>query len=227
MKQQYERLIIVALLIIIAVFALQTCFRKEKQVTDLKQVVSAKQDTLKHYKDEAGHEHGQKVLAEADMSLLKVEYQKQIDSVTELLKIKESQLAFYTGFSTESSGSIKPRVDTVFMPDSTREFNIDFSDRWMSLNGRIGKSSNINYRITDSLTVTVYSKKKNFLSSLTTYIDVFSMNPNVKVTGLTGFKIPVKKPGRFGIGPYFGYGYSDGKWSPSAGVAIQYSLIRF
>ncbi|MEX6689234.1 hypothetical protein QTN47_17120 [Danxiaibacter flavus] len=227
MNQQTQRLGIVALLILCLVLSLQTCFKKVQQVSDLKDVVNASQDTVKKWKDKAGNEHAQKVLVTADVSLLKAVYQKQIDSITDLLNIKQSQLEAYTGVSLKNSGSIRPKVDTITLVDSSKEYQISYSDRWLSLSGKLGKDPLINYAFTDSLTVTVYHKRKNLFSRSQTYIDVVSLNPNVTVTGLTGFRIPVKKPGRFGVGPYFGYGYSDGKWQPSAGISIQYSLIRF
>ncbi|RFM30017.1 hypothetical protein [Deminuibacter soli] len=226
---QKERLIIVALLLVIAYMSLTTCFKKAQQNQVLTKLVETKNDTLQHKKDEAGREHGEKIMAEADIALLKTAYTQQIDSITAILKIKDDQLQSYTGITTTTSGTVRPRIDTIYLDSGRQEYGLNYNDRWLSLKGTIGAKPILNYTLQDSLVITTYTKKTGLfgLGKKEVYIDAFSLNPNMRVTGLTGFRVPVKQPGRWSIGPFIGYGYSGNKWAPTGGFSIQYSLIRF
>ena len=230
MKFQTERMVIFALLILVAYLALSTCFKKVKQNETLQNIVESKTDTIYRYKDIAGNEHAQKQVAEADIALLKAAYTKELDSVTKLLQIKDRQLQAVTAAGLINSGSITPKIDTVWIDSSKRfDFHLSFNDKWMSLSGVIGPEPVINYQLQDSILITTFYKKTGFLGlgKRQLVIDGYSLNPNVRFTGLTGLRVPSKEPGRFSLGPYLGYGYSNGRWAPSAGIALNYSLIRF
>lgn len=126
-----------------------------------------------------------------------------------------------TAVGTVTKGTIKPIVDTVYLKDSTTAYNFRYNDSWLSLNGTIGKTPVINYLFRDSLVLTTYRKKKKL------YINAYSLNPNVQLTGITNLQIANDKQTRFAIGPYIGYGWNGRKWSPSMGISVQYSLIKF
>lgn len=126
-----------------------------------------------------------------------------------------------TTVGTITKGTIKPIVDTVYLKDSTTAYNFKYNDNWLSLNGTIGKESIINYQFKDSIVLTT-RRKKNKL-----YIDGYSLNPNVQLTGITHLQLTNDKQTRFAIGPYVGYGWNGRKWSPSIGISVQYSLVKF
>jgi uncharacterized protein YfbU (UPF0304 family) len=226
-----QRLIIVALLCLVTFLSLRTCAKKQAEVKKMENVIEVKNDSLHKYKDEAGNNHAQKVLAQADMAVLKTAYFREIDSLTNLLEIKDKQLQAYAGVSTSTEGTVIPRVDTIVIDTANHivSYPFNYTDKWLSLHGNIGPKSFINYQLTDSIVITTYDKKTGFLGlgKRQTYIDAFSLNPNVRVTGLDGFRVPVKQPGRLGIGPFVGYGFNNGRLAPTAGISIQYSIIRF
>ena len=140
---------------------------------------------------------------------------------SEALIIKSAEKKQVTAVGTIHKGTVRPIVDTVYLKDSTTEYNFKYNDHWLSLNGTIGKTPVINYLFKDSIILTTYRKNKKL------YIDAYSLNPNVQLTGITNLQLANDKQTRFAIGPYVGYGWNGRKWSPSVGVSIQYSFIKF
>jgi hypothetical protein len=124
-----------------------------------------------------------------------------------------------TAIGTTASGFLYPTVDTVYLSDSTTAYKLRFHDRWLDLNGEIGKEPVINYRFTDSIIITAYQKHKK------TYVDAYSLNPNVHLTGITALRMLNKQ--HFTIGPYAGYGWNGKAFTPSVGISLQYSFIKF
>lgn len=60
------------------------------------------------------------------------------------------------------------------------------------------------------------------------YAEVFNYNPYANVQSIKTYQVSLPKVKRFGIGPYVGYGFSEGfKPQLSIGIGLQYNLIRF
>jgi hypothetical protein len=132
---------------------------------------------------------------------------------------KQKDVQEVTAIGTAASGFIHPTVDTVYLSDSTTAYKLRFQDRWLDLTGEIGKEPVINYRFTDSIIITAYQKHKR------TYVDAYSLNPNVHLTGITALRIVNRQ--HFAIGPYAGYGWNGKAFTPSVGISLQYSFIKF
>lgn len=178
-------------------------------------------------KDSSGYNHAEKHLSVASRSAIELAYKAENDSMRRLLKIKDAQILSFTGIGTENKGTIVPEVEQL-QSDTGRIYDMEYADRWIKLKGQIGGQENtISYQVYDSLAVVVYEKGGGLFKTATPYINVYSLNPNVTVKGLSGYQLPVNKPGRFGIGPYIGYGYSFGHWAPNCGISLSYQLIRF
>lgn len=227
MSLSANRYFIVALIIVIAAICFQTCVKKQAQVNTQQKVIEYQHDTIKLYRDKAGSEHAQRRMTEADLSMLKATYQAQIDSLSNRLGIKEKQLQSVTSIGTKTEGRIKPDIDTIVKADSTTDFHFHYADKWLKLDGWLGSSTHIDYEMQDSLIASVFFKKKNWFAKRQMFLDAFSMNPNVKTTGLTGYKVPYKEPGRWGIGPYVGLSYLNKRIQPSFGASLHYSFVRF
>jgi hypothetical protein len=58
-------------------------------------------------------------------------------------------------------------------------------------------------------------------------LDISTANPETKVTGLMAYRIPDKKPKKFGVGPSAGAALIRGKFQPYIGVSFNWNLIRF
>jgi hypothetical protein len=201
-------------------------FREKEVVHDIQKVNVQRTDSLKHYKDAAGREYAQRILAEAGGKAIGIVYRREIDSIKAALSIKEKQLQSFTFAATVNQGYVLLRVDTVFV-DSATAYRFAYNDRWLDISGTVGKNSYLNYKMTDSLVFTTYWKRKWLLGRKTNYIDAYSYNPNVRITGLDGARISIKEPGRIGIGPYLGLGWTGSSWAPSVGLSLHYSIIRF
>ncbi|WP_343302838.1 DUF6549 family protein [Chitinophaga niabensis] len=219
------RFIIVALLVVIGILATRSCHRKEKVITSIETIQDIRDDSVRFWQDLAGREHAEKQVAEGSISALKIYYKSEIDSLKRIFRMKENALQSFVSAQTETKGSVVLKVDTVY-GDTSKTYQFHYDDRWISLQGEIAKEPFIRYSVRDSITFVTYSKKKGLFTK-ETYVDGFSQNPNTRITGLTGIRVNNAKSKRFGVGPYAGYGFNGTRWTPSAGIAIQYSLINF
>jgi hypothetical protein len=131
---------------------------------------------------------------------------------------KPRNIQSITTLRTINKGVIHPRIDTAYLLDSISTYKFSYQDDWMKLNGEIGKTATIGYLFKDSIVLTTY--KKHFQ----TYVSGYSFNPNVQLSGITTIK--VRQP-RFSIGPSLNYSWNGTKFSPSIGISLQYSLIKF
>lgn len=226
MQQTTQRIIIIFLLVTVTALSLKSCFHQKKENAILKDVVEIKQDSTSYWKDRFNTEHGEKLSADASLSTLRSVYNQLLDSVSNRLDVKDNSIQSVTAASTSGSGKIVPKLDTIHSPDSTLQYRFRYKDRWLDLDGIVGKDPSISYQFRDSIVFTTYKKKVGLLKRQT-YIDGYSLNPNVRVTGITGIRVSNIKERRFGLGPYLGYGWNGAKWSPSAGISIHYSLLKF
>ena len=197
---------IIITLVVIALFALRSCPNNNYNKTTT--------DSTTYWKDRYGTEHITRLTADATVLASK----QLLDSVKARIKNKPQTI---TAVGTTTTGTIIPQVDTIYLQDSTTEYNFKYSDNWLSLNGTIGKSSLINYSFTDSIIITTYQKNKE------TYIDGYSLNPNVHLTGITNLHLTTSKQTRFSVGPYLGYGWNERGGALSIGISLQYSLVKF
>ncbi|GAA3941021.1 hypothetical protein GO495_09445 [Chitinophaga oryziterrae] len=199
-----EYIIIILLFIFITILTLRTCFHKEEHI-------NITQDSVVYWKDKYNTEHIRKVagsLQQPSALLNTVKSQTKQNNVQEV-----------TAIGTAASGSLHPTVDTVYLSDSTKAYKLRFHDSWLDLSGEIGKEPVINYRFTDSIIITAYQQHK------TTYVDAYSRNPNVHLTGITALRMVNRQ--HFGIGPYAGVGFDGKKFVPSVGISLQYLFIKF
>jgi hypothetical protein len=198
---------IIITLAVIALFALWSCPNENTSNS------KTTPDSTTYWKDRYGTEHITRLAADANVLSSK----KLLDSVKARINNKPQTI---TAVGATTSGTVKPVIDTIYL-DSTTEYNFKYNDQWLSLDGTIGKSSLINYRFTDSIIITTYKKNNQ------TYIDGYSLNPNVHLTGITALRLTTDKQTRFAIGPYVGYGWNGGGGALSIGISLQYSILKF
>jgi hypothetical protein len=225
MKYQVQRVVIFFLLIVCTGLSFKSCLRKEKENIVLKEAYQIREDSTSFWKDSLGRVHAQKKLIEADIASIRTVYRLQIDSITAALEIKSNDLQAAITARTVIQGTIKPVVDTI-RTDSSQNYKFHFSDSWLTLDGLISSEPSISYRFTDSLVFTTYRKRRNLFKS-DVYVDGYSLNPNARIQNITGLRVTTVRPGRIGIGPYFGYGFTGNGIGPSIGISIQYALFRF
>jgi hypothetical protein len=97
-----------------------------------------------------------------------------------------------------------------------------FENSYYTADVQIGDSSYMHLVGYDTTTL-IWKRVKQELQ-----LDISHANPDVKIIGLAGYRIPDKKPKRWGIGAQIGMGYSIGfKPSIYIGVGLQRTIIRF
>ncbi|SEV91254.1 hypothetical protein SAMN05428988_0381 [Chitinophaga sp. YR573] len=195
---------IILLLTFFTFITLRTCFHKQEYI-------NVTQDSAVYWKDKYNTEH---------ISKMAGSIQKPSAFLNAVKKqVKQEDIRDITTVSSATTGFIYPKVDTVYLPDSTTIYKFSFHDQWLNLTGEIGKESVINYRFTDSIIITAYQKHKK------PYVDAYSLNPNVHLTGITALRMINRQ--HFTIGPYAGYGWNGKAFTPSVGISLQYSFIKF
>lgn len=214
------RMAIVALLAAVSVLSMRSCASKKQKLDQVQQVVQLQHDTIIRWRDAAGRQHAKTGLQIADVEILKALHRQEMDSLLTILKIKEKQLHTTVFAGTQTTGTITPKIDTVYL-DGNPTYSLSYKDAWLSLNGELNAASKLQYSYTDSL-VFALTKTKGYFN-----INAYSLNPNTRFTGLTSLQIPMPARRRFGIGPYVGYGYTGQRWQPSFGLSFHYSLIQF
>ena len=111
----------------------------------------------------------------------------------------------YTKINTETSGNIKVKIDTVYVPqlDIAKKDSVQvpvpkfsYNDDYLNIDGEVKKDSvSMDYKYKSQLEVVYKWDKKGLFSDPELKIDVIAKNPKEKITGLEALKIepPAKK----------------------------------
>ena len=201
-------------------------YYRNKAITATHTVRFALHDTVTHIVDKAGREHGEKPVSEADIATLHEVYGKMLDSVALSIGALKKNIQYLTAVSTYTAGTVAPIVETVYV-SGKKALSLHYKDEWISLEGTLTDTPSIDYKVYDSIIATTYSKRTGLFKGKETFINIYSLNPHTRINQITGMRVQHSTPGRFGIGPYVGYGYNGYTWSPSIGISAHYSIIRF
>jgi hypothetical protein len=204
---------------------------KNSIIENLSNDVDTRETKIKTLIDVNNKEHVQFESVKMEKELLLVAYNKKLEYITKLLKIKPKNVNSVSEVVVNIHDTIEPQITVVdtaqrffSIKDSSEYFQL-YGNGYVDTNGYVNRLK-ISYNITDSIYITEFTKKRLLMSSRTT-IDIHNTNPLVKTIGVS--KIEIKqKPKRFGIGFQVGYGVSD-NFKPSiyVGAGLQYSLLKF
>jgi hypothetical protein len=222
--QKIEVGVVVVLILLLCIAGWQNA---ENQRNDIIGVVQHHADSLKYKRDAAGREHAEKLQTIAGREAIELIYKHTIDSLTQALRIKPKQINNYITVGVKDTGAFTTTTDTVYLKDSSKALHFVYNDRWLRMSGIVGKEAQITYAMTDSLVYVTYTKKKWLLGKKSVYANIYSLNPAVHVTGLESVSIRTERPKRWSAGPYVGYGWNGAVWVPTAGVSVQYALVRW
>lgn len=217
----------------IAVYFYFTCNKKKDTI-----VIDAPQSDVKYWKDKNDELHA---TVEA-VKLEKKQLKHEVDSITNLIKIKQRQITGFSKTSNEIVVSVQPHItDTFFVQkeckgDSVKVaegYSFAWKDEWMDISGKIGTGNDSIYIAgTDTISKTEYWKRSWFLGAKKNYIDIHNSNKHIKTKGYSGVQfIGRNKPYSVGIGVQVGYPVNQPidfkKPTVSVGIAIQKTLFRF
>lgn len=216
------------ILVLLGIHAITQMLNPDKPLTNIERIVQIRDDSITYWRDKYLREHAEKRLAEGRIEELQLVYGPLIDSVKSALDIQSSAIKYLTAVGVSTSGTVTTKVDTFYV-DSAQHVKFSYSDRWLSLSGTLSDLIHLKYTTRDSLVITGYTKNDGFLGlgKRETFIDAYSLNPNSKITGLTGMMVLKERQKRFGLGPYVGIGWTGGGFVPAVGVGLHYSLIKF
>jgi len=180
----------------------------------------------------SGTVHTENKAVQADRDVWLHDYYKSLlADMQQKLNLKEKQIQQLTAASSLTEGQVITKVDTVHVYGDTGHFenHFTYADRWLYLRGKIiDDQLELDYRITDSIQLVSFTKRKWFLGKRESYVSGFSLNPKTTLQGLQQVKLNGSiEPKKWGIGIQAGYGITGAGLSPYVGIGITRTLIRF
>lgn len=192
--QEYGLLIVIGLT---AAIMFKSCGKREveKRLARYEQMLEDQEDSTRHYMDAYGNEHAVTKKLYLENYLVR----QDLKAIAEQLKLKPKQVKGATRVHTV--------LDTFFVVDSF------YSDPDIQI---VRSHDTINIKLNDTLKIYEYWKRKWFLASKKTFIDVSNTNHYIKVKDINMYAIKPKTP-KILIGPSVNF---DGKFS--VGFSILY-----
>jgi hypothetical protein len=224
LKYIFAGFLLLCIVAMVISLSLEHCNKPKEEAEPSRKIEKIKSKPPTTYRDTGGTIHTVKEVSKAEIATIKASYQRIIDSLTGVLRIKEKQIADINQVGTTTTGTFKPDIEVVYV-GADEVYEVSFKDRWFEMKGTVGKEEKWKYSVKDSITLVTYWKKTGFLKlGRKLVLDGFSQNPNTKIDGLTAIKIDKARPKKWGIG----VNVIDGKqWKPYVGVGLTKTLIRF
>lgn len=189
---------------------------ERKTVNEMGAIKDHMNDTVTHYRDMYNQEHAQRELIQGNAEEIKIFYKKHEDSICKLLHLRNAQLKDMTEVVSHVSGTFSTKTQMVGEQDGPGEGAQD-DDLVQGMNGKIPDDSTganwkgfvftykddfiseqgfvdsmrtvVYYDIYVPVGITSYWKRKWLLGKKRYFIDGYSANPNVHITGLEGISI--------------------------------------
>ena len=154
-------------------------------------------DSVQYYRDQFDQEHAQKALILGDEAAIKIFYKKKEDSLCTVLHLRNAQLKDMTDVVSQVNGSFTTGTQTVGeqdiisgKPAGWKGYMFQYKDDYMQETGFVDSvTTEVHYQLTIPVSITTFWKRKWFLGKKHYFIDGFSTNKNVHITGLSGVSI--------------------------------------
>lgn len=218
-----------ALAAIIILFQMAKSSREQKYYSG---IISAKNDTVRTWQDEAGRWRAEATIAQVSKKDLQDFFSLESKQIREDFDIKLKNVTGYLRASMYTGDTVLLKTDSttriiVQNKNGSDTAIFHYTDIWSRFDATLHNSQlNLSYQVRDSVTFVSSTKRSGLFGPIHTVLNGIGYNPNTHINGITG--IDIKAPDRrFGIGPYIGYGWNGNKWSPSAGISVHYSLFKF
>lgn len=159
-------------------------------------------------------------------------YNQDLKKELEAAKIKINSIQRQTQVATSTAGEVRPKTDTVYLPatDSTpvqiAAVNFSYSDKWITMQGRVRPEVLITYKVRDSLQLYWHTVRDGFLKPKKLRLTIYSHNPNTQISGVRDFTVKTPKP-RFSVNVGGGYGWNGSKFAPTVGIFAGLKLFQF
>lgn len=220
-NKQKINIIAIAIVVLICIVSIKSCVNNKTTVKNLKIANDSLNMKIVEYVDKNKITHARVMELELSKSELnslnenlKNHYIKKVDSLANILNVKNKEIQSYLTIIAKSTGSGIGKIDTVYEPSKNAlivdtSYRIYSNDGFLSYNGLLKNGGlSYNYDYTMMLSAVRLKKNKGFLGlNKEYYWDISTNNPNAKIIGLEQFTTnPVSKLKRFSVvvGPSFG-----------------------
>jgi hypothetical protein len=169
----------------------------KEQTAEIAAIHQHMNDTVTHTTDANGIDHAEKTLIQGDAAAVKIFYKKQMDSLCDVLKIRDNQVSgMYTSLSNVS-GTFTTSVDHVGLntPDGPGEVrHFVYADSFLEEEGWVDSArADVSYTMRVPVHITTFWTRRWFLGKKHYFVDGYCDNPNAVITGLTAVQINSKK----------------------------------
>jgi hypothetical protein len=232
-------MIIVGVVLAILLY-LDKCSGTRNKVDELNSVIAALNDSVRYYKNQDSNNVAtiRTIQTEKTKTFLQLQTKdREVQELQATVKEYKSKLvagssvtnALLETLSKTTSPTIITKTDTVRGNDSVVYLYPTYKDtakakdkKWIDYTVIANKDSiTLDLDIKNKFSVIVGEEKGK------PFADVVTENPFTKVKTLRTYQVTVPKPKRIGIGPSFGYGFSDSfKRQFFLGVSIHYDILR-
>lgn len=159
------------------------------------------------------------------------------DSIADVYQTKIRNMQEYIISTSESNAYIPPvhgTRETDYLPGPVltrpvKNMRQRFQSPYYDITAQIGDSSYLQLKAWDTLTVVWKTVKEGSIFNRRKYLqlDLSHADTSKHITGLQAYRVPAKKPKRFGIGVQVGVTFDGQQARPYAGLGASYNLIRF
>lgn len=219
--------IILGIAILLFVFGCHQMREKQKLKAQQSNTIDFLQDTISYYENSKGERVATINALAGDNNQLKILLSKAIDSTQELAEL----VKYYKTVNSAGIINTITKIDTVYVTfnqpvglDFAR--NINITDDHYRLNAIVNQDGfTLNsLQIPNKMSFVIGKRKNGWFKKPTYQIDVKHSNPYISTQGIDSYTLePSIK--RWSLGPYVGY--DPFVQQVSAGISLQYSLIRF
>lgn len=233
--------LLIAAVVLLLLMYLSKCSKSSNEVDQLKNLITALQDTLHTYKTEEGLNAGKIQVLETgkakDFLALQTK-DREIQELQEVVRKNKSKLKAAGGSATtgkietnvkETNPTIITKLDTVWKDsvayiyptyeDSARS---DVARKWIPYTVKANKDSvDLSIKIKNDFTFVIGTERKK------TYADITLLNPYSEVTQLRTYQVSSPPPKKWNISIGGGYGYNQNLQRQfTLGIYGGYSILR-
>lgn len=222
-------LLLAACLVIAILFA--RLERANLTVEQQRSIISEKNDTIKHYRNDRGRLVAEKLAAEASAKEIAAAYPALAQELKEEFDIKMKDLKAYVKNSFAAHGSGEGTVIHNHYVDSAGRkypvWEMKASDQYIDFRASIVDTARFSYHYSyhDTITVAIATKKPWLFGKEKLYASASLRNPNATVTESTNILIKDYRDKRWCL--YVGPGYDFINNQLSLNVGVGYTILKF
>jgi len=167
-------------LVLALFFAVRSCSAHKATSEELTSSITKERRAFEEFKTESGLNAGRAEAEILSLQALMATKAAELDALKKELRLKPKTVTRWVTVTTEGKDSIVLKRDTLWYPETpSRPRPFTYYDDWNYFEAFVdGDSINVNYAITDSLTL-VETKDGG-----TTTVTAMSSNPAIRITGV-------------------------------------------